>query len=390
MKLSVIIVNYNVKYFLGQCLHSLYLSLKDIDAEVIVVDNASKDESEEYIKELFPEVIYIYNKNNVGFAKANNQAIKIARGEYVLLLNPDTIVPELHTRQVLDFMDNNPDAGACGVKMLSPNGQYLRESKRGYPSPMASFWKLTGTYKLFPNNPYFNTYYLSYLDKEEVHEVPVLAGAYMMIRKSSLEQSGYLDEDFFMYGEDIDLSCRLEMSGDKNYYLPYSILHYKGESTTKESYKYVRVFYGAMGIFFKKHGNKYSKLSRLLVYSGLYLQTYLKLSFVFIRRTLSRIHKTQTHTPYFIIFASKTCNEEIFNILNKNGLGERCRFIDSNNNLKDLSSLSNKVTHIIYDKTLFSYDEILSKLEGENEHNTQLGVYNPYLKAIITPGECYT
>lgn len=170
-----------------------------------MVDNASTDGSPEYIVERFPQLTYIYNKRNVGFACANNQAMEKARGEYVLLLNPDTLLPETNIAEVLEFMDTHPDAGACGVKMLAPDGHFLPESKRGYPSPATSFWKLTGMHRIFPDNPRFDGYYLSRLDENAVHSVPVLAGAYMMLRRKALNSSGLLDEDFFMYGEDIDL-----------------------------------------------------------------------------------------------------------------------------------------------------------------------------------------
>ena len=295
MKLTVVIVNYNVKYYLEQCLLSLYRAVENIPTEVIVVDNASTDGSPEYIAERFPQLTYIYNKRNVGFACANNQAMEKARGEYVLLLNPDTLLPETNIAEVLEFMDTHPDAGACGVKMLAPDGHFLPESKRGYPSPATSFWKLTGMHRIFPDNPRFDGYYLSRLDENAVHSVPVLAGAYMMLRRKALNSSGLLDEDFFMYGEDIDLSCRITEAGYKNYYLPYPILHYKGESTSKESYRYVRVFYGAMDIFFCKHGTHYPLLYRWMVRAGIKLQTWLKLSIVFIKKHVPALYLSLIH-----------------------------------------------------------------------------------------------
>ena len=192
-----------------------------------------------------------------------------------------------------------------------------------------------------------------------------------------------------MYGEYIDLSWRVEESGYKNYYWPYSIIHYKGESTTKESYKYVRVFYGAMGIFFRKHSKEYSFLSRSLVYSGLYLQTYLKLSIVFARKTINKLYQRKEKSPYFLIFSSSELKHDIQNILNNNGLGECCHFVEHINDDYIIDS-NTKITHMVYDKDLFTYEDILNKHENNNEHKLQLGVYNSYLKAIITPGECYT
>ena len=207
---------------------------------------------------------YIYNKENVGFARANNQAIRQAKGEYVLLLNPDTVLPEQTLEEALLFMDTHPCVGAAGVKMLTDDGRFLRESKRGYPTLAATFGKLSGLGKLFPRSKGLGGYYCNALDADAIHRVEVLAGAFMLLRRSALEKSGLLDEDFFMYGEDIDLSCRIEKAGYENYYLPYPILHYKGESTSKDTYHHVRVFCGAMDIFFRKHGERYGLLGRWL------------------------------------------------------------------------------------------------------------------------------
>ena len=236
MKFSVVIVNYNVKYYLEQCLCSLYRAIDNLSAEIFVVDNASVDDSEAYLTERFPRITYIYNKENVGFARANNQAIRQAKGEYVLLLNPDTVLPEQTLEEALLFMDTHPCVGAAGVKMLTDDGRFLRESKRGYPTLAATFGKLSGLGKLFPRSKGLGGYYCNALDADAIHRVEVLAGAFMLLRRSALEKSGLLDEDFFMYGEDIDLSCRIEEAGYENYYLPYPILHYKGESTSKDTY----------------------------------------------------------------------------------------------------------------------------------------------------------
>jgi GT2 family glycosyltransferase len=253
MKLSIVIVNYKVKYFLEQCLLSVRRATAGIEAEVFVVDNDSQDDSLEYLRPRFPEVRFIANTDNVGFAKANNQAIRLSRGEYVLLLNPDTLVGEDVLRDALRFMDEHPDAGGLGVKMIDSRGRFLPESKRSKPTPWVSFCKVFGLSALFPESRLFGRYALGYLSKEETHVVDVLAGAFMLMRAEALQESGLLDERFFMYGEDIDLSYRLVDAGYRNYYLPVSILHYKGESTAKDSMRYVRVFYEAMDIFFKKH-----------------------------------------------------------------------------------------------------------------------------------------
>lgn len=254
MKLSIVIVNYNVKYFLEQALRSVRKATQHLDAEVWVVDNNSVDGSTEMVKQRFPEVKLIENADNPGFSKANNQAIRLSQGEYILLLNPDTVVQEDTFEKVCSFMDQNPDCGGLGVRMIDGKGKFLPESKRGLPTPLVAFYKLSGLAKLFPRSKIFGRYHLAYLDEFKTHEVEVLAGAFMALRKSVLDQIGLLDETFFMYGEDIDLSYRITQAGYKNYYFPEtSIIHYKGESTKKTSVNYVFVFYRAMVIFAQKH-----------------------------------------------------------------------------------------------------------------------------------------
>ncbi len=274
MKLSVIIVNYNVKYFLEQCLRSVQIALRGIDSEVFVVDNASSDGSIDMVREKFPEVICIANKDNVGFSTANNQAIRIAKGEYVLLLNPDTVVEENTFSLSLKCMDEKPELGALGVKMIDGKGNFLPESKRGLPTPWVSFYKIFGLSSLFPKSPKFARYHMGHLDKDQNHEIEILAGAYMLMRVSALEKSGLLDEEFFMYGEDIDLSYRILKAGYKNYYLAdTSIIHYKGESTKKGSLNYVYVFYKAMAIFARKHfSGTYAKVFNFMIGLAIYLR----------------------------------------------------------------------------------------------------------------------
>jgi O-antigen biosynthesis protein len=254
MKLSVIIVNYNVKHFLEQCLHSVYKAAKGIETEIFVVDNNSVDGSAQLIREKFPDLHFIENRENVGFSRANNQAIRMAKGEYILLLNPDTVVEEDTFSKVTGFMDNHPEAGGLGIKMIDGKGNFLPESKRGLPTPWVAFYKMFGLSKLFPKSRKFGKYHLSYLNPNEIHEIEILAGAFMLLRKKALDKVGLLDEDFFMYGEDIDLSYRIILGGFKNYYFPETtIIHYKGESTKKGSLNYVKVFYNAMIIFARKH-----------------------------------------------------------------------------------------------------------------------------------------
>ena len=280
MKLSVIIVSYNVKHFLEQCLHSVRAAIPGIEAEIFVVDNSSVDGSVKMVKEKFPEVFCIANADNPGFAKANNQAIRQSKGEYVLLLNPDTIVETDTFTKVITFMDSHADAGGLGVKMVDGTGHFLPESKRGLPTPGVAFCKVFGLSRLFPKSKTFNKYHLGYLNKDKTHQVEILAGAFMLMRKKVLDEVGLLDESFFMYGEDIDLSYRIIKAGYHNYYFPDTrIIHYKGESTKKGSLNYVFVFYNAMIIFARKHySQKNARLFSLLINMAIYFRAFLSIS----------------------------------------------------------------------------------------------------------------
>ena len=256
VKLSVVIVNYNVCYFLEQALLSVRRAVEKLGqpVEVFVVDNNSVDGSVAMVKARFPEVILIANRDNPGFSKGNNQALRRATGEYQLLLNPDTVVEEDTFRACCEFMDAHPDCGGLGVKMLDGQGRFLPESKRALPTPSVAFYKMFGLAKLMPKSRTFGRYHLGFLSPDETHEVEVLSGAFMLLRKAALDQIGLLDEDYFMYGEDIDLSHRLTLGGWKNHYFPGTrIIHYKGESTKRTSVNFVFVFYRAMVIFARKH-----------------------------------------------------------------------------------------------------------------------------------------
>ena len=254
MKLAVVIVNYNVQYFLEQCLDSVQRAVAGMDAEVWVVDNESVDGSVSMVRERFPWVKLIANQDNVGFSRANNQAMRATEAEHVLLLNPDTVVQEDTFRKVCDYMDAYPQTGGLGIQMVDGKGRFLPESKRGLPRPWVAFCKIAGIYRLFPRSKRFNWYYMGHVGQHETAEVEILSGAFMLMRKAALDKVGLLDETFFMYGEDIDLSWRLVQGGYNNvYYADSSIIHYKGESTKKGSLNYVFVFYNAMIIFARKH-----------------------------------------------------------------------------------------------------------------------------------------
>jgi O-antigen biosynthesis protein len=286
MKLSVVIVNYNVKYFLEQCLYSVRRASEGIETEVFVVDNNSVDGSVKMVREKFPEVILIENKDNKGFSKANNQALKRSKGEYVLLLNPDTVVEDDTFTKVLSFMDLHPDAGGLGVKMIDGKGNFLPESKRGLPTPSVAFYKIFGLSKFFPKSKIFGKYHLGFLDDDKTHPVEILSGAFMLLRKTVLERTGLLDETFFMYGEDIDLSYRIIKAGYQNYYFPETrIIHYKGESTKKGSINYVVLFYNAMIIFARKHfTSRKARILSFLIHIAVYFRAFIAI----ISRFLSR------------------------------------------------------------------------------------------------------
>ena len=259
MLLSIIIVNYNVKYFLEQCLCSLEKSVRTAGlsygggAEIFVVDNHSSDGSMEWLIPRFPSVQFMANPDNRGFARANNQALEKASGKYVLFLNPDTILAENSIATVLGFMEITPAAGAAGVRMIDGGGRFLKESRRGFPSPWVAFCKLTGLASLFPRSSFFAKYYLGHLPASADHPAPVLSGAFMLVRRQVLQATGGFDERFFLYAEDIDLSYRIEKAGYTNYYISgTTILHFKGESTRKDA-RYIKLFYKAMSQFRRKH-----------------------------------------------------------------------------------------------------------------------------------------
>ena len=254
MQLSVIIVNFNVKHFLEHCLLSVIKACKDIEAEIFVVDNNSGDGSREYLTPKFPTVKFIWNHDNKGFAKANNSVLPQAKGEHILFLNPDTIVGENCFKDCLKHFKLHDDCGALGVHMIDGSGEFLKESKRSLPTPAAGFYKLTGLSGVFPESGMFSRYYAGDLPEGENNVTEALSGAFLMISRRALDITGGFDDDYFMYGEDLDLSYRVIKSGFKNYYLGETvIIHFKGESTTKKSGEYLRQFYGAIQLFIDKH-----------------------------------------------------------------------------------------------------------------------------------------
>ena len=269
MKLSVVIVSYNVRELLTACIDSVVKASEGIDAEVFVVDNKSADDTVEVISRDYPWVHLINNKENLGFSKANNIAIRQSEGEFVLLLNPDTVVAEGTLRGVVEFMDQHPEAGGAGVRMHNADGTLAPESRRAVPTPLVAARKMLGFTK---------RYYMSNLPWDKPGKIEVVSGAFMMLRRKAIDQVGLLDEDFFMYGEDIDLSYRLLKGGWQNWYLPLDIIHYKGQSTQKSDFRYVHVFYQAMLIFFRKHYSHLSFFFTLPVKVAIYFRASLALA----------------------------------------------------------------------------------------------------------------
>ena len=293
MLLSIVIVNYNVKYFLKQCLASVYNSDRrladgsELELDVWVVDNDSVDDSVAMVRHDFPQVHVIENHDNIGFARANNQALARCAGEGLLLLNPDTIVESDTFVRCVNFMQEHPDCGGLCVKMIDGKGNYLRESKRGFPSPAASFYKIAGLARLFPRSRRFAAYYMGHLDDNEVNEIEIMPGAFLLFRRAVYNQIGGLDESYFMYGEDIDFSWRIRLAGWKNYYLPTTrIIHYKGESTKKGSMNYVYTFYNAMSIFVKRYfTGSNARLFNMLLHVAIWLRA----GMAWLRRIASRL-----------------------------------------------------------------------------------------------------
>ena len=372
MKLSVIIVNYNVQYYIEQCINSVERAVSGIDAEIFVVDNASQDGSVEYLKKKFGNRIHLIESyRNLGFARANNKAIKMSTGEYVLLLNPDTFVGEDAIRTVLCFMDEHPQAGGTGVMMHNADGTVARESRRGLPTPFVSFLKMIG---------FSRRYYLSHLSWDMPGQIEVISGAFLMVRRSVLEQVGLLDKDFFMYGEDIDLSYRILKGGYENWYVPAHILHYKGESTQKSSFGYVHVFYQAMLIFFRKH---YGHLS-FLITAPIKIAIYLRALIALIQMQSYKMSKmlgfehSEEPFPLYCFVGSDDMLNECRKLVDRKGLDATfCRSLDE----------VGECGVLVYDvDDAFRYEDVLD-YSRRHAGEFQIGTYSRQTKVLITSNE---
>lgn len=271
MDVSILILNYNTRELTINALRSVYDSITSCRFEVILVDNASKDDSIPHIQAEFPQVTLILNQENVGFAIANNQAMRVAQGRYVLLLNSDTLIQSDTLETMLQFMDKHAEVGAAGCKLVLQDGSLDKACKRGFPTPSASFYYAFGISKLFPHVPRFNQYQLGYKDPDDAYPVDCLVGAFMFVRRAAIDQVGMLDEEFFMYGEDIDWCYRIKQAGWVNYYYPKTqILHLKGASSRRKPVKIVYEFHRAMWLFHRKHyQQRYSFIVNVLVYAGI-------------------------------------------------------------------------------------------------------------------------
>lgn len=275
MQLSVIIVNYNVRPFLENALASLYRAIKGIDGEILVVDNASDDGSVEMVRSKFSRVQLIVNQKNSGFAAANNPALKQAKGEYILLINPDTVVQEDTLQTMVSFFEENHDVGLAGCKILNPDGSLQLACRRSFPTPWVAFTKIMGLSTLFPKTKLFGKYNLTYLNPDETYEVDAVSGSFMFLRRSVYEQVGGLDEQFFMYGEDLDWCYRIQHAGWKILYVHSTkIIHYKGESAKRSDIDELKLFYDAMHLFVRKHMRNPSA-AQLLLRAGIALRSWL-------------------------------------------------------------------------------------------------------------------
>lgn len=390
MKISVIIVNYKVPDYLHQCLLSIEKASAMYDTEIFVVDNASGDNSVQMIKTLHPNVICIENKDNLGFSKANNIAMRKASGEYLLVINPDTFVSEHMIEECVKFMDCHPEAGATGVSMYDAAGKFAPESRRAIPKPATAFYKLIGLCKRFPKNKRFGRYYLGYLDRNEPAEIEILSGACMFIRHAALQKAGLFDEDYFMYGEDIDLSYRILKAGYKNYYLPVDIVHYKGESTHRNSFSYVNNFNMSMIIFFKKHFSFYSWVFEVPIIVAVYFKAAIGYVKVSLKKFFCKEKpiEEQRKLDRFLVVTSMDENEPAVKLLQNNKLQYVILHADQQTRKEGHQSLKkdlNQFEFVVYPAEDFSYQDIISYFKDSNTIRPKMAVYHHDIDKIITP-----
>ena len=389
MKLSVIIVNYNVKFYLEQCLLSVFKATKNIATEVFVVDNHSRDGSVDYLTDRFPSVNIISRNHNLGFARANNIAIRQCSGDYVLLLNPDTIVGENALDEVVAFMDAHPKAGGVGVCMLKVDGTPAMESRRGFPTPLTAFYKMSGLCARFPKSRRFGHYYMGYLPWSSAERIEVISGAFCMVRHEALDKIGLLDEDFFMYGEDIDLSYRLLKGGYENWYVPARILHYKGESTHKSSFAYVHVFYDAMFIFFRKHYGHLSLLFSVPVKGAILVKAtaaLFKMLIGRVRKSLGFFSRNRVATTSYVFIGCNDALERCRKIARKKGLDATFHEGTAESLPRghvDMPMPKGDVV-AVYDVCSYSYEQIFDILANDDNQAVGTGTSEKTTGTIMT------
>ena len=410
LKLSVIIVNYNVKYYLDQCISSVLRAFEEMKkasssdssvnedvAEIIVVDNHSADGSVNYLEKRYPQMLYpmvrfVRSAHNLGFARANNIAIRQSKGEYVLLLNPDTIVGEDALKASVDFMDAHEDAGAVGVRMLGAQGRRAMESRRGLPTPMVSFFKMLGFCNRWPHHRLFGKYYMGYLPWDEPCQIEVVSGAYCMLRRKALDEVGLLDEDFFMYGEDIDLSYRVLKGGYHNYYLPVDILHYKGESTQKSSFRYVHVFYEAMLIFFRKHYSGMTFLLSLPIKTAIYAKALMALVGMLserMRKSLGFFAPSAEGAQHYVFVGNQEMQDACREIARRLGLDAEFHDSEVQEDKSEVTWREKNDNVLVLDAESMSYADMLKRMSRLSDMNVNvtLGTYSKEIGKIIKDRE---
>lgn len=393
LDLSIIIVSYNVKHYLRQCLDSVWRSARaaHLGMEVWVVDNASHDGTMEYLRTAFPEQVSLHNEleqlhlvpnqRNVGFGRANNQALRKCKGEYILFLNPDTIITERTLADCLREARATPRLGAMGVQMLHTNGTMAYESRRGLPTPWTAFCRMSGLAALFPKSRLFGRYYMRYLDEEQAESIEIVSGAFMWCSRAALEECGGFDESFFMYGEDIDLSYRFLKAGYDNRYLPTSILHYKGESTHKNTYRYVHVFYQAMLIFFRKHFPRTACFFSLPVHLAIVLQALTTLLRQNAKAWSRYLFPNALRTPITVLYVgSKESHTILLEQQDTWGIRVNCT--------TELPTTA-KEQIVAFSTEEYSYERILNLFKA-SDHRSHIGTYFPQSQTLILGSEVFT
>ena len=383
---SVIIVSYKVRYYIEQCLNSVLRSVPD--AQILVVDNKSDDGSVEFLRERFPQAEIIANDYNAGFGKANNMALAKAAGKYVLFLNPDTVVAERTVPGCIGYMDEHPDVGAVGVRMQYGDGRFALESRRSLPTPSVSFWHMIGFGRMFPRSRKFARYHLTYLDPAQDCPIEVISGAYMFVRKGVLDRIGGFDEAFFMYGEDIDLSYRIMQAGYVNHYLPLPILHYKGESTIKTSYRYAKVFYDAMLIFFNKHFKSYSGLFALMVRMVVGVR---KMSTYLLQNIWARRRMLADYTEKCLYVGRADSFGVVSELISKSSVLTDPQFFEGSGDIDSALNghMGPDIDAVLFDTDAFSFDEILDWMYARASEGKRytMGLYSEKAGKLITEAE---